>query len=89
MSAVLPPQPTTTQLVSAFAAALLPLAGPYGIAADGVMTAGLQFLKLLQEQRAAGKTAVTLDDLVTIASKTTVDLAQLAADVAAQQGAKT
>lgn len=88
MSAVLPPQPSTTQLVSAFAAALLPLAGPYGIAADGVMNAGLQFLAMMQAQRTAGKVVVTLEDLVTIASKTSVDLAQLAADVAAQQEVK-
>lgn len=75
------PQPTTAQLVEAFAQALLPLAGPKGLVIDGVMTAGLQLLSTIQAQRAAGNAIVTMADLEAIASKTTADLAQLAADV--------
>lgn len=82
MSAVLPP--TTTQLVTAFADALAPFAGPTGIAADAVMHAGLTFLSNLQATRAAGQAVYTMDDLEAAATKATTDLAQLAADVAAQ-----
>lgn len=62
-------EPTTAQLVEAFAAALLPLAGPYGIAASGVMSAGLAFLAQINAR--AGR-PLTMEDLESI-SKTTQD----------------
>lgn len=86
MNAVL--QPTTGQLVAAFADALAPFAGPKGLAADAVMHAGLAFLTNLQAQRAAGKADYTMEDLEAAAARTTTDLAQLVADVNAQQAAK-
>ncbi len=79
MNAVL--APTTTQLVTAFADALAPFAGPNGVAADAVMHAGLSFLSNLQAQRAAGQTAYTMVDLEAAAAKATDHLAQLKADV--------
>lgn len=78
------PQPTNAQLAEAAAQALLPIAGPYGVIADQVLTAGLAFWADFQARKAAG--ALTMADLEAAASKTTTDLAQLAADVAAQQG---
>lgn len=60
------PEPTTAQLVAAFGSALLPLAGPYGIAASGVLTAGLAFL---QHINTAGD-VVTMADLDAIAKMT-------------------
>ncbi len=74
-------QPTTAQLVTAFADALVPFAGPGGVAADAVMHAGLSFLSSLQAQRAAGQTSYTMADLEAAAAKTSADLAQLTADV--------
>jgi hypothetical protein len=80
------PQPTTAQLVTAFADALAPFAGPSGLLADTVMHAGLTFLTGLQGMRAAGQTNFTMADLEAAASKTTADLAQLQTDVAATGG---
>lgn len=76
--------PTTAQLVTAFADALAPFAGPTGVAADAIMHAGLTFLSNLQGARAAGQAVYTMDDLEAAASKATTDLAQLATHVAAQ-----
>lgn len=77
-----PVLPTNTQLVEAAAQAFLPLAGPYGVAADQLLTAGLAFWSDFQSKKAAGE--LTMVDLEAAAAKTTVDLAQLTADVAAQ-----
>jgi cytochrome c556 len=77
------PVPTNTQLAEAAAQALLPLAGPYGVLADQVLTAGLAFWANFQSQKAAG--TLTMADLEAAAAKTSTDLAQLTADVAAQQ----
>lgn len=73
------PLPTNTQLVTAAAQAFLPLAGPYGVAADQLLTAGLAFWSDFQSRKAAG--TLTMADLEAAAAKTTVDLAQLKADV--------
>lgn len=73
--------PTNTQLAVAAAQELLPIAGPYGVIADQVLTAGLAFWADFQAKKAAG--GLTMADLETAAAKTTVDLAQLTADVAA------
>jgi len=81
MSAV-PNTPTTAQLVAAFAQALLPFAGPYGVAAAAVIPAAEQFITNL---KATGKTVFTMADLEAIAAKTTTDLGQLGADVSAQK----
>lgn len=79
MSTVL--QPTTAQLVTAFADALAPFAGPEGVAADAVMHAGLSFLSNLQAQRAAGQGSYSMENLEVAASTATDHLAQLTADV--------
>jgi hypothetical protein len=81
MSAV-PATPTTEQLVTAFAQALLPLAGPWGIAASTVIPAAEQFISNL---KATGNTVYTMADLEAAAAKATTDLGQLAADIAASQ----
>jgi len=81
MSTAATVQPSTTQLIEAFASALLPLAGPYGVAADAVITAGLQFLANLQAGRQPGAANFTMDDLEAAAFKATTDLGQLEADV--------
>ena len=60
-------EPTTAQLVAAFGGALLPLAGPYGIAASGIMTAGLAFLDQINS---SGKKVVTVADLDAISKMT-------------------
>jgi hypothetical protein len=81
---VQPVQPTTEQLVAAFATALLPFAGPVGIAASALVPAAQQLLDLFKSNPTA---VYTVDDLVAIVTKGNADLAKLAADVAAQ-GAK-
>lgn len=81
-----PVQPTTAELVAAFADALAPFAGPYGVVADTVMHAGLAFLANLQAQKAAGSSVYTMENLEAAASRTTDDLGQFAADVTAQKG---
>lgn len=77
-------QPTAAQLVSAFADALAPFAGPKGVAADAVMHAGLAFLSNLQAMKLTGQQNYTMADLELAAATTTADLSQLAADVDAQ-----
>jgi hypothetical protein len=77
-----PTTPTTAQIVGAFAQALLPFAGPYGVAASAVIPAAEQFLANL---KSSGNTVFTMADLEAIATKTTSDLTQLGADVAAQK----
>jgi hypothetical protein len=76
-----PATPTTAQLVGALAQSLLPLAGPYGLAASAVIPAAEQFIANL---KSSGNTVFTMADLEAIAAKTTTDLGQLGADVAAQ-----
>jgi hypothetical protein len=79
MSAVIPATPTTAQLLGAFAQALLPFAGPIGVAASAVIPAAEQFLANL---KATGNgTVFTMADLEAIAAKTTTDLGQLGTDV--------
>jgi uncharacterized protein (DUF2345 family) len=74
------PQPTTAQLVEAFASALLPFAGPAGILASTVMDAGLQLFANLSRTASNGL-VFTMDDLEAAAKKTVGDLSQLRADV--------
>lgn len=81
MTAV-PATPTVEQLASAFAQALLPMAGAWGIAASALIPAAEQFVANL---KASGNTVFTMADLEGIAVKTTTDLGTLAADVAAQK----
>lgn len=76
-----PVTPTGVQLGTAAAEALLPLAGPYGVLADQVLTAGLAFWADYQAKKAGG--TLTMADLEAAAAKTTIDLSQFAADVAA------
>lgn len=73
--------PTTEELIAAFAAALLPFAGTYGVAAASVIPALQQLIANLQ---ATGSTVYTMQDLNNAASLATTDLAQLNADVKAQ-----
>lgn len=80
--AVQPVQPTTEQLVAAFAGALLPLAGPVGIAASALVPAAEQLLDAFRNHPTAD---VSLAELEAIVAKGNIDLAKLAADVAAQQ----
>lgn len=73
------PQPTTTQLLVALAGALAPLAGPSGEITASVVNAGIALFNDVQAKQAAG--VYTMADLEAAAAKTTVDLAQLKADV--------
>ena len=82
------PAPTTQQLITAFADALLPFAGPYGVAADTVMHAGLAFLSNLQANRASTG-LYTMDQIEAAAARATTALATLVADRAAQRNADT
>lgn len=77
--------PTNLQLAEAAAQSLLPLAGPYGVIADQVLTTGLQFWADFQSKKATGM--LTMADLEAAASKTNADLAKLKADVDALGGA--
>ena len=74
--------PSTAELLGAFASALLPFAGPYGVAASALVPAVEQLLASL---KGSGNTVFTMADLEAIATKTTTDLGQLGADVAAQK----
>lgn len=77
MSAV-PATPSTAELLAAFAQALLPFAGPYGVAASALVPAVEQ---LLANLKGTGNTVFTMADLEAIAAKTTTDLDQLGADI--------
>lgn len=74
-----PPVPTDAELLKGIADAAAPLAGPYGVIADQLLTAGLAFWADYQAKKAAGN--LTMADLEAAAAKTSVDLAQLKADV--------
>lgn len=76
MSAVLPPQPTTEQLVAAMAAGLLPLLGPYGIAAANLVPAAQQLLDAFTGH--AGN--YTMADAIAVVAQGNADLAKLQAD---------
>jgi hypothetical protein len=76
-----PVNPSGVQLATAAAQALLPVAGPYGVLADQVLTAGLAFWADYQAKKAAGN--LTMADLESAAAKASMDLSQFAADVAA------
>jgi len=78
-----PVAPTTGQLLAAMAQSLLPFAGPWGLAASAVVPAAEQ---LLANLKGLGSGVVyTMADLEALAAKTTTDLGQLGADVAAQK----
>lgn len=76
--------PTTAQLIAAFADALAPFAGPYGIAADAVMHAGLMFLAQFQANKPENG-VYTMADLEKVAAGATDALATLQASRAAQK----
>jgi hypothetical protein len=78
-------QPTTAQLVAAFASSLLPLAGPTGIAVASLIPAAEQ---LLESFRNHGKTDFTVEDLIGIVSEGRTELATLRANVEAQEKAE-
>lgn len=74
------PQPSVAQLVSAFAAAALPFAGPQGVAIAALIPAAEQ---LIETFRNSGKTNFTVDDLAGIVADGNVALASLKGHVAA------
>lgn len=76
---------TQEQIIAAFAAALLPLAGPVGIAASMLVPALEQ---LIDSFRAGGEKDYTVEDLVAIVQTGDVALAQLLRDRAAQKAAE-
>jgi hypothetical protein len=83
MSAVLPtpaPQPSTEQLVAALASGLLPLLGPYGIAASALVPAAQGLVDIFTTHPNAN---YTLDDAVAVVTQGNADLAKLKADAAA------
>lgn len=67
------PTPTNAELIAGTAAAFLPLAGPYGVLADNLLTAGLGYWANFQAQKAKG--ALTMADLEAAAAKVNTDLA--------------
>lgn len=69
-----PAQPSTTQLVAAFASSLLPLAGPAGIAAAALIPAAEQLLAMFKADPVAN---YTVEDLAAIVAKGNADLATL------------
>jgi uncharacterized protein (DUF2345 family) len=73
-------QPTTEQIVAAFAQALLPLAGPAGIAVSALVPAVQQLLDNFTAHPAAD---VTVADLEAAVAQGNADLAKLQSDVAA------
>lgn len=73
-----PVQPSTEQLVAAFAGALLPLAGPAGIAVSALIPAAQQLYDSFTNHATAN---FTVDDLAAIVAKGNADLAKLTADV--------
>lgn len=84
MNAVVQPQPTTQQIIAAFATALAPLAGPAGIAISGVAAAALQFYDGLKAQEALG-THYIMADALDAQGEVAAALGQLIADRAAQK----
>lgn len=69
-------------MAAAAGAALAPLGGPNAVLAEQLLTQGLAFWAAFQAKKAAG--TLTIDDVDVAATKTGVDLAQLAADIKAQ-----
>lgn len=67
------PTPTNAQLLEGAAAAFLPLAGPYGVLADNLLTAGLGYWANFQAQKTRGQ--LTMTDLEAAAARVEVDLA--------------
>ena len=76
------PAVTVEQLVAAVAAALLPLAGPIGVAVAAVVPALTQLLDAFKNH---GSQDFTVDELVAIVQTGNVHLAQLQADRAEQK----
>lgn len=72
MTDQLTPTPTNAELAAGLAGAFLPLAGPYGEAADALLTAGLGFWANFQAQKAKGQ--LTMDDLEAASLKAHGDL---------------
>lgn len=70
--------PTTSQLVAAMASALLPLAGPTGLAVSLVIPAAEQLIATL---RGSGKANYTLEELAAIVAEGNAELATLRANV--------
>lgn len=73
-------QPTTAQLVAAFASSLLPLAGPTGIAISALIPAAEQLLASFQNH---GKEDFSIGDLIGIVADGNLALASLKAHVEA------
>lgn len=82
MSAVIPPAPTTAQILAAFAQSLAPLAGPAGVAVAALIPAVEQLYDTLKN---SGKRDFTVDELAAIVAEGDVELAKLKAARAAQQ----
>ncbi len=76
-------QPTTEQLVAAFAQGLLPLLGPAGIAASALVPAAEQLADMFRNH---GTVNYTIDDLVATVEEGNAALLKLRADINAQQG---
>jgi hypothetical protein len=75
-----PVQPTTEQLVAALASGLLPLMGPYGIAASALVPAAQGLVDIFTTHPNAN---YTLDDAAAVVAQGNADLAKLKADGAA------
>lgn len=75
---------STEQVLAALAASLLPLAGPYGIAASAVVPALEQLIASFRNQPADKN--YTVDELAAIVSGGSAHLAQLTAHVNALPG---
>lgn len=80
-----PPPVSVEQIVAAFAAALLPLAGPAGIAVATLVPALEQLIDVFRNHSA---TDYTVDDLVAIVQTGDAGLAELIRDRAAQKAAE-
>ncbi|MEO6588944.1 MAG: hypothetical protein ABIP06_06420 [Pyrinomonadaceae bacterium] len=72
--ATVPGQPTTAQLLAAFAASLLPLAGPTGVAVAALIPAVQQLLAGLMSHPTAN---YSIDELVAIVASGSANFAKL------------
>lgn len=72
-------QPSTTQIIAAFAGSLITLVpGPIGLAGAALIPAAEQLLEMLKANPDAN---YTIDDLAAIVEKGNADLAKLTTDV--------
>lgn len=76
-----PAQPSVEQLLTAFAASILPLAGPAGIAAAALIPAAEQLLAMFKKDPAKN---YTVEELEAIVVSGNADLSKLQSDVDAQ-----